>query len=54
MGLQVNGDVTVRNNQMADPDAIEILANRIVGGLACSGNSMTWNSAEAASAGNGR
>lgn len=45
--LQVNGDVTVRNNQMADPDAIEILANRIVGGLACSGNSMTWNSAEA-------
>ena len=44
--LRVNGNVTVNNNQMADPDAIEILANRINGNLGCRENSMTWNSVE--------
>ena len=34
----VNGGVTVNNNTMGDPDAIEIGLNSIHGGLACSGN----------------
>jgi hypothetical protein len=35
------------NNQLADPDAIEILANQISGNLLCLKNSQVWNSAEA-------
>ena len=42
--LKVGRNVVVRNNQLADPDAIEILANHIQGNLTCRGNSMTWNS----------
>lgn len=34
----INGGVTLRNNALDDPDAMEILANSINGGLACSGN----------------
>ena len=34
----VNGGVTLRDNTLADPDAMEILANTIHGTLACSGN----------------
>jgi hypothetical protein len=37
----INGGVRLMNNQLDDPDAIEILANSIHGGLACSGNSPT-------------
>ena len=36
----------VIDNQFADPDAIEILANRIGRNLNCRGNSMVWNSAD--------
>lgn len=35
----VGGSVTINNNLMADPDAIEIFSNYIVKNLACSGNS---------------
>lgn len=34
-----NGSVSLVNNTLADPDAMEILANHIHGSLACSGNS---------------
>ena len=38
------GRMVVWNNQLADPDAIEILANHITGNLSCRFNSLTWNS----------
>ena len=38
--VQVGGNVRVSNNQMADPDAIEILTNTIDGNLSCSGNQL--------------
>jgi hypothetical protein len=44
--LHVGQSVTVNNNQLADPDAIEILSNTIEGNLSCSGNSMTWDSSD--------
>jgi hypothetical protein len=44
--LHVGGSVNVINNQLADPDAIEILANNIARNLNCQGNSMVWNSAD--------
>lgn len=34
----VTGGVTLQNNVLDDPDAMEILSNSINGGLACSGN----------------
>jgi hypothetical protein len=36
---QVSGGVSLHNNALADPDAMEILANTIKGGLFCAGNS---------------
>ncbi len=39
---QANGTVTVNNNTMGDPDAIEIGLNTIRGGLACSGNALAF------------
>ena len=39
---QSNGRVTVNNNTMGDPDAIEIGLNTINGGLACSGNALAF------------
>ena len=47
VSLKVGGDMRIRNNELADPDAIEILANHIAGNLICRGNSRTWDSAEA-------
>jgi hypothetical protein len=44
--LRVRGNVNLTNNQLFDPDAIEILANTISGNLNCRNNSMVWNSAE--------
>jgi hypothetical protein len=44
--LRVSGDMRIKENQLADPDAIEILANVINGNLVCVGNSMVWNSAD--------
>ncbi len=37
----INGGVTLTNNHLDDPDAMEILSNTINGGLACSGNVPT-------------
>jgi hypothetical protein len=54
--VKVKGSVTVKNNDMLDPDAIEIVANKITKNLSCSGNSHpggppgtmpVWDSAEA-------
>jgi hypothetical protein len=44
---QVGGNVILQSNDLADPDAIEILSNTISHNLICNGNSMVWNSAEA-------
>jgi hypothetical protein len=44
--LHVAGDVTLRNNQLADPDAIEVIGNTIKGDLSCHGNSMVWDGHE--------
>lgn len=43
---QVGGSVRMINNQLADPDAIEILSNQIRGNLGCLHNSQVWNSAD--------
>ena len=56
------GGVTISNNEMADPDAIEIFSNYISKNLACSGNSHpasgmppddqpVWDSGETSSTG---
>ena len=45
--LHVGNTMVFRNNRLADPDAIEILANNVAGSLICTGNSMVWNSSEA-------
>jgi len=45
--LTVGNTVVMFRNRLADPDAIEILANHITGNLICRGNSMVWNSSEA-------
>jgi len=37
--VYTGGSVTINNNEMADPDAIEIFSNYITKNLACSGNS---------------
>jgi hypothetical protein len=42
----IDGGVRVLNNQLADPDAIEILDNAIGRNLVCHQNSMTWDSAD--------
>ena len=42
----VGGTVKISNNQLADPDAIEILSNHVSGSLICKGNSMTWDSTD--------
>jgi hypothetical protein len=43
---QFDGNVHVLNNQLADPDAIEILDNDIAGNIVCEQNSMMWDSAD--------
>src|SRR5262249_59676038 len=43
---QIDGGVTMNGNQLADPDAIEILDNVIGGNIVCQGNSMMWDSAD--------
>jgi hypothetical protein len=44
--VHIGQSLTVNNNQLADPDAIEIVLNTIEGNLSCSGNSMAWDSGE--------
>jgi hypothetical protein len=41
-----DGSINVLNNQLADPDAIEILDNDIAGNIVCEQNSMMWDSAD--------
>ena len=42
--LHIGNTMVMHANKLADPDAIEILANNITGNLICRGNSRTWNS----------
>jgi hypothetical protein len=42
----VGGSVRMIDDQLADPDAIEILSNQIRGNLMCLHNSQVWDSAE--------
>jgi hypothetical protein len=44
--VHVGNTMVMYRNKLADPDAIEILANNITGNLICRGNSRTWNSHE--------
>jgi hypothetical protein len=44
--VQVGGNLHMIDDQLADPDAIEILANQINGNLLCQQNSRVWDSAE--------
>ena len=44
--LKIGNTMVMHANRLADPDAIEILANHITGSLICRRNSMTWNSSE--------
>jgi hypothetical protein len=44
--VHIGQGLSVTNDQLADPDAIEILSNTIGGNLSCSGNRMVWDSAD--------
>jgi hypothetical protein len=44
--VHVGGSLTLMNDNMKDPDAIEILSNVVTGNLACSGNSRTWDTGD--------
>jgi hypothetical protein len=49
LGLEnnhVGGNARFVNNQLADPDAVEIQSNYIRDDLACYGNSMVWDSGD--------
>ncbi len=45
--VQIAGSLTFTNNNLADPDAIEILSNNVAGNLTCTGNSRVWDSVDA-------
>ena len=44
--VHVSGSGTFNNNQLADPDGVELLSNDFDGNLACSGNSHMWDSVD--------
>ena len=44
--VDIGGNASYVGNQLADPDAIEIVSNHIHGNLSCQGNSMVWNSGD--------
>jgi hypothetical protein len=44
--VHVARDVIITHNQLADPDAVEILSNHIGEDLVCQQNSAVWDSAE--------
>lgn len=44
--LRVGNTMVMYANKLADPDAIEILANHIAGNLICRLNSRTWDNGE--------
>jgi hypothetical protein len=43
---QIGGSVHLLHNQLADPDAIEVIDNSIGGNIVCEQNSMVWDSAD--------
>jgi hypothetical protein len=43
---KIDGGVHLLGNQLADPDAIEVLDNSIGGNIVCQQNSMMWDSAD--------
>jgi hypothetical protein len=49
--VHVSGNLSMINDQLADPDAIEIISNRISGNLICQQNSQAWDSTEASESG---
>jgi hypothetical protein len=44
--VRLAGSFRLIDDQLADPDAIEIVENHLQGNLTCLGNSMVWDSAE--------
>ena len=46
-GDHIRGNVRMVRDQLADPDAVEILYNHITGNLVCLDNSAAWDSAQA-------
>jgi hypothetical protein len=46
--VQVGNDLILTNNHLADPDAIEVVSNHVMGNLICRNNSMVWDSSESA------
>jgi hypothetical protein len=44
--VHVHGNASFVNDQLADPDGAEVIANDFDGNLACSGNSMMWDSSD--------
>src|SRR5262249_12279283 len=47
---QIGRNAILTDNDLADPDAIEILSNTVSRNLICQRNSMVWNSFEPTSA----
>lgn len=47
----IGRNLTLKHDQLNDPDAIEVLANVIKGNLSCAGNSQVWDSTEAGTVG---
>jgi hypothetical protein len=47
----VGKNMLVQSNQLADPDAIEVLSNTISGNLVCQQNSMLWDSVDLSESG---
>jgi hypothetical protein len=44
--VRINGNLSLMRNKLANPDAIEVLSNRIRDDLQCHRNSRVWDSAE--------
>lgn len=44
--LQVGGNLTLNQDQLADPDGAEVISNTVSGNLVCHQNSMVWDSAD--------
>jgi hypothetical protein len=44
--VDIGGNASYVGNQLADPDAIEVVLNHIHGNLSCQGNSMMWDSGD--------
>jgi hypothetical protein len=49
--VHVGGNIDMIHNQLADPDAIEIISNHISGNLLCQQNSQVWDSADLSQSG---